>query len=1109
MILSKVVNSVFGTMTMRISSLLWLILNSTFHSNAQFNPNQLFEKGKQLYFEGYYDSSIVILERTKKSYEKVNNSIGVIGTDYAIGENLANMGKCDQAIALISASLNIAENQFGSKDSITAEGYYYLSRAYGGCGRQYDTAIHLLKKSINIKTEIFGEESEEVAFDYNYMGYFLYSKGEYDSATQYLDRALKIRNSGVIDQVELSHTLAHLATVSESKGNLKTALELNMKALVLRKEELRADHPTISNSVNSIGNIYKRYGNFDQALKHYLEALQIRKNTLGTDHPNVAGSYYTIGNLHGSNNNYHRAIEFVKQGNRIFLNSFGEKTAVLHTYYAYLGTMYSSLGHYEEAEKWLHHAKSLSDKYLSDDHAYRGIVYNSLGNYYEDRGDDKLQSMYHKEALRIYKIAFGAESLRVANVMMSLGILESKISNGNNVEFYFSQAQQIFENKMGEKNSSLGMLNKNWGDIESELGELKNAIFHYMKGLEAISEEDSISLNDLPDLENLNDKPLAYNIIGKIAAVTYRSYLKTQSPDLLKRSLKCYKYAIDLNDVIASGYHMELSKSQFQEDSRIIYEQAIHVAYELYKSTNDSKYKNEAFQITERSKSTRLLTQERDKEAKRFTGVPDSLLDKERDLKIELTYVNKQLRDTKANNNEEIIAVYQKTLFEVREDFEQLKQLLQNEYSTYFNHKFNQSVLTYNEVREDLKLNEAGIVEYFEADTAVYMFTMTPEIFEFEKIVVDDTFYQTVNNYQKSITDHEFIVHHPREADSLYISSATKLYNVLLGQSEVMLSPIDQLTIVPDNKLSQINFGTLLAQQESMSNVRYADLSYLLKKHTISYAYSTTWKYSHSASTSSPTSENSFGGFAPSYEAITYDDIDSVSHPMTFLLVRSGNLPLLGAISEVAAISDLMNGDPWLKEDASETNFKNNAGNYNIIHLAMHSLLNSDEPEYSELLFNATKDSLNDGYLYVNEIYNLDLNAELVVLSACSSGLGKIQIGEGPISLSRAFSYAGCPSVIMSMWKIPDEATRSIMIAFYENLNGGQNKDEALKNAQLQYLLGTDDPLHQHPYYWASFLAMGDTRPIVEQPNNWVNVAVYVFSIALILFAFFRKHFIK
>jgi len=214
-------------------------------------------------------------------------------------------------------------------------------------------------------------------------------------------------------------------------------------------------------------------------------------------------------------------------------------------------------------------------------------------------------------------------------------------------------------------------------------------------------------------------------------------------------------------------------------------------------------------------------------------------------------------------------------------------------------------------------------------------------------------------------------------------------------------------------------------------------------------------------------------------------------------LKNSNGFTLPGAIEEVKTISNIMSGQHWIGRTASESSFKQNAGNFKILHLATHGLMDDKNPLLSELLFNS--DSINDGFLSINEIYNLKLNAELAVLSACNTGYGEVLQGEGNMSISRAFSYAGCPSVITSLWKVPDDITKKLMVSLYQNLSNNQSKGASLRGAKLAYLKTVDDSFNAHPYYWAGFVLMGDSHNIeLKSPNTsivyWFLGFVFILS---------------
>ena len=171
-----------------------------------------------------------------------------------------------------------------------------------------------------------------------------------------------------------------------------------------------------------------------------------------------------------------------------------------------------------------------------------------------------------------------------------------------------------------------------------------------------------------------------------------------------------------------------------------------------------------------------------------------------------------------------------------------------------------------------------------------------------------------------------------------------------------------------------------------------------------------------------------------------------------------------------------MDGDLVSGLQATEAYFKSIASDYQIVHLATHGIIDPLDPENSELLFAPSKDSINDGHLKLSEIYNLRLNSDMVVLSACETGVGKFQRGEGSMSLSRAFFYSGVPSVVMSRWALADESTSKVITGFFKNILDGHEKDLALRDAQLSYLKSDLNDLKTHPFFWSALVVMGSNR---------------------------------
>ena len=1033
------------------------------------NPKEaedFFITGERLYAEGKYQLAADTLARSAAIFEQLKKPVEQVRAANLQAECYSNLGQCDKAGPLLQHSLDIIGTQ---SQAVLADTYYFLSRHAGGCARKFDDAIKLMQKSLDIKKSIYKPGDPSFAFDYTFLGYIYNSKSRYDSALMYLDQAIEIRKKQLeADDIETSHTLYNLAATYEGKSDLGRALSTGLQALQIRTKKLGDSHATVANSVNSIGRVYRKLGNTERALEYYRKALEVRKVTLGANHPNVAGSYYEIGNLYGNASNYHASLEYIQQGNRILESNSQVANDILPTYLAYAGKMYGLIGQHDNAKTYIQKAVALVDK-LPPGHAYRAVVYNIAGEYYADAGDQEKQSEFFNKALPIYRTSYGENSEREGDVLAKMAAFYATHNYPAEGLSLYEAALSVYEAKLGPQNPKVASVYLGIADIHSLNKDFPEALQAYRR---AIKSTDTLN------------KPLLSKIM--------RSKARAEKG---RASLNSYLLALKLTDEIAQGYNNEASRIQLEKEKKEMCAEAMDVAWDLHTTTSDQSIMKDAFMIAEKSKSALLLENTRDQQAKTMAGVPDSLVEKERDMRIELSYYKTSHYQSIKNKDTAAVTAFEKNIFDTQRKLEQFKSRLERDFPSYFRLKYNHESVSLATVQQQLP-DSVDLVQYFVGKEAIYRFQISRKGSVYEKLRFDEAFKSVVSSYQKSLTDFSYIMNDQANSDYVYKFTARELFKMLLPK---IINK--KLIIVPDDFLAQFSFGTLL--YEDIKEQNFAALPYLGTKYTVSYAYSSSLLINV---LSDPKKRgNDFAGFAPSYDKVDYGDIDSAAHPIAALVVRSGNLPLPGAIKEVNLISKLMDGKSWINDEATETNFKKHSGEYDVLHLAMHSLLNDEDPRYSELLFNQKGDSENDGYLTIAEIYNLKLNAQLVVLSACSSGFGKIQLGEGPISLSRAFSYAGCPSVVMSLWKVPDLVTTNIMKNFYESLNEGLSKDEALRAAQTRFLRENSDPIYRHPYYWAGFVVIGDTSPIEPSAGYWMYVVAGSLIIAVGVVLMYRR----
>ena len=185
----------------------------------------------------------------------------------------------------------------------------------------------------------------------------------------------------------------------------------------------------------------------------------------------------------------------------------------------------------------------------------------------------------------------------------------------------------------------------------------------------------------------------------------------------------------------------------------------------------------------------------------------------------------------------------------------------------------------------------------------------------------------------------------------------------------------------------------------------------------------------------------------------------------------------------------------YLRNDATESNFINEGDGCSILHFGTHGETDDQRPLFSRLVM--AKDRENDGYLHAYEIFNKELNADLAVLSACKTGQGKILDGEGALSLAHAFSYAGVPSTVMTLWEVDEKVTAEILKNFYSFLDEGMSKSDALHTAKLEFLSTASDQL-QSPYYWGGLALIGNDAPLISRSSS-SNYLYYTAGILVLL----------
>jgi len=338
----------------------------------------------------------------------------------------------------------------------------------------------------------------------------------------------------------------------------------------------------------------------------------------------------------------------------------------------------------------------------------------------------------------------------------------------------------------------------------------------------------------------------------------------------------------------------------------------------------------------------------------------------------------------------------------------------------------------------------------------------------------------------------DFSTHNTNDFNN-FTHTAYDLYQYLLSGIELEIEN-KRLLIIPDGFLGYLPFEVLITNDTTNHEIiDYGALPYLSSFYPLSYAYSATLRFGK-------VRKNYRGNKRILAVVPDYKEFKPVKEPSGDVLTLP-DLPF--ALEEAENSVSIVGGTILKGVDADKEKFMAQSENYSVLHLAMHTIIDDENPMYSRLVFQQVGDSLDFYSLGTYELFSLKLNADLAVLSACNTGAGKLMQGEGVMSLTRGFVYAGVNSIVMTNWEVHDQSGSYLMERFYHYLDNGDKKDVALQLARLDFL-SSANKLKSHPYFWASYVLIGDSNAINLHKNvRMVTGLVYGFLLLLILFQFF------
>jgi len=952
-------------------------------------------------------------------------------------------------------------------------------------------AIVKYEEALKLYREAGDRDGEAVSL--NNIGSVYSALGEKQKALEYYSQSLTLYRA-VGDRRGEATTLGNIGSVYSYLGEIQKALEYYSQSLTLYRA-VGDDGEAVT--LNNMGSLYSDLGENQKALEYYSQSLAL-KRAVG-DLGGEAVTLNNMGTIYSDLGENQKALEYYSQSLALKrdLGDRGGEAVTLNN----IGTVYSELGEQQKALEY--YSQSLALNRVLGDRGREAAILTSIGSVYSDLGEKQKALEYYSQSLPLSRAVGdrGGETVTLTKI----GSVYSDLGEKQKALEYYSQSLAL-SRAVGNRREEATTLH-NIGSVYNHLGEQQKALEYYSKSLplfRAVGDR----TGEGATLGNIGN---VYSVLGeKQKALEYYSQslaLKRAVGDRTGEATTLYNIAYakrDLNNLTEALNDIESSikiienlrtkiaspelRTSYFATVQDYYELYIDLLMQLHKTNPKAGYDTKALEASERSRARSLLELLQESNANIREGISPDLLQQEKSVQQQLDAIEKQRIQelSSPNPNQTKIAEIDKQRLALLQEYQQIQTQVRTASPRYAALTQPQP-LTLPEIQKQILDDNTILLQYSLGKHRSYLWVVTSTgltSYELPKQVDIET---AARAFRRAIT---------RKYDK---STPQKVAEASANLGQLILQPAaaqlgnKRLLIVPDGVLHYTPFPALTIAQTAGQNTNVP----LIVEHEIITL--------PSASTLAILRQN-YGDRKPPSQtlAILADPVFSPTDervkgqltPATTEQLESNNLGLNRSLrasnrewppkrlpftrQEAQTISSLFPSDSSSQKidfDASRTTATDGSlANYQIIHLATHGIANNKNPELSGIVMSMVDDKGNlvNGFLRLTDIFNLKLAANLVVLSACQSGMGQNVKGEGMVGLTRGFMYAGAQRVAVSLWNVDDEGTSVLMQKFYQKmLQQKLAPAAALRAAQLEMM---QQEKWQSPYYWAAFTLQGEWK---------------------------------
>ncbi|MEA5544236.1 tetratricopeptide repeat protein, partial [Limnoraphis robusta CCNP1324] len=1039
-------------------------------------------QGRYTEAEPLYRRSLAILEKALGTeHPDVANSLN----------NLANLyesqGRFNEAEPLYQRSLAILEKVLGTEHPDVATSLNSLASLYRSQGR-YDEAEPLLQRSLAIYEKVLGTEHPSVARSLNNLASLYHLQGRYSQAEPLYKRSLAIYEKALsTEHPSVANSLNNLASLYFSQGRYDEAEPLLQRSLAIREKVLGQEHPAVALSLNNLAELYRSQGRYSQAEPLLQRSLAIWEKALGSEHPDVARSLNNLALLYKDQGRYNQAEPLYQRSLAIWEKALGKEHPDVANSLNNLAELYRSQGHYTEAEPLYQRSLAIREKALGTEHPDVATSLNNLALLYYDQGHYTEAEPLYQRSLAIREKVLGENHPDVATSLNNLALLYKDQGRYNQAEPLYQRSLAILEKVLSTEHPSVAINLNNLASLYNSQGDTTQAINFLSRGLE-VQEQ---NLNVL--LATGSERQKQDSMKTVLGSTYYAVYLHIKdAPNNLEASrlalttiLRRKGRILDVmtNDLQLLRENITPENQQLLDELATVRTQLATLIYNKPENIPDEQYRQQVANLREKSEQ---LEAELSRRSEEFRTISEP---------VTIETVQQLIPEDAALVE---FVLYQPFDAKATPGNRQGKP----HYAAY--------ILKSSGEPQWVDLGEAEPIHeaYFKRGGFGQNLVLkaSPPFMKKSARSLDELLMQSIR--QKLGDVNHIIISPDAELNRIPFAALVDENNRYLIETY----KITYLTTGRDLIRLQLEYS------HKQPPVIVANPDYDKPGEPTTVAVS---KNSESPPAPKPPTLGALkdGGNSGDLEispqtwgdrgglSQTWGDRGGLSQVWgargAKVEMSFGALP--GTAEEAKVIAPLLSDVLLLTQSQATENAVKQLDAPKIIHIATHGFflpnLPRVEPDNSfgfisentqqntpiqenPLIrsglalagFNPRESGLDDGVLTALEVANLKLRGtKLVVLSACETGLGSIENGEGVYGLRRAFTLAGAESQLMSLWKVNDDGTKELMIKYYQRLLQNEGRSDALRQVQLEMLNSSQ---YQHPYYWAAFIPVGDWSPM-------------------------------